>query len=302
MELFTPESMRLETQNCTAKKNRFSREHATLTRVNGELRDKYDHQCIRFAQLPFRSRFWIYIFQGGKWTFLLFTPLYAAVCLMLHIASRDYYVRADFSETFFGGATFISLPPLLCWFVGHIVINHFPTFWFRPPKGPLWELNRRTGLVTIFDYRRFRKEGVIKEFVAPFYEFDAYMITARDRHGSSYGLLLRHRYEDQLINFHTLLRPDDFKQRPCALWDFFQNYMDVSLPLPDIPLFEPHRHLDPVTAEYDRKHDRNPRYWIEMDDDAFKTEVNAMWKRIYEINTFGRPNLMARYVDYSDQR
>ncbi|EGH15788.1 hypothetical protein PSYMP_29489, partial [Pseudomonas amygdali pv. morsprunorum str. M302280] len=44
------------------------------------------------------------------------------------------------------------------------------------------------------------------------------------------GLLLQHRYEEQHINFHALLGPDDFQQRPCALWDFLQNYMDTSGP------------------------------------------------------------------------
>ncbi|RMR23585.1 hypothetical protein ALP91_04545, partial [Pseudomonas savastanoi pv. glycinea] len=77
-----------------------------------------------------------------------------------------------------------------------------------------------------------------------------------------------------------------------------QNYMDTSGPIPDIPLFEPYRHLDPVTASYDQQRGRNPRYWIDMDNETFKAEVDAMWQRVYAIDTFSRPNLMARYVDY----
>ncbi|AQX65759.1 hypothetical protein CTI50_25155 [Pseudomonas syringae pv. actinidiae] len=57
------------------------------------------------------------------------------------------------------------------------------------------------------------------------------MITTHDRHGCYHGLLLQHRYEEQRINFHALLGPDDFQQRPCALWDFLQNYMDTSGPI-----------------------------------------------------------------------
>ncbi|KPW48763.1 hypothetical protein ALO95_03017 [Pseudomonas syringae pv. antirrhini] len=262
------------------------------------LHQKYDQECMRFAQLPAYSKFWIYINLGGKWIFLIFTPFYALISLAMHVASKSSYTKVDFLEAFIGGSYFISLPFLLCWIIGHIVINHFPRIWFRPPKGPLWELNRRTGLVTIFGYKRHRKEGVIDEFIAPFYEFDAYMITTHDRHGSYYGLLLQHRYEEQRINFHALLGPDDFQQRPCALWDFLQNYMDTSGPIPDIPLFEPYRHLDPVTAIYDQQRGRNSRYWIDMDDATFKAEVDAMWQRVYAIDTFSRPNLMARYVDY----
>ncbi|MFS2196849.1 hypothetical protein ACCD02_32550, partial [Pseudomonas sp. Pseusp88] len=68
--------------------------------------------------------------------------------------------------------------PFICGLIGHIVVEYFPRIWLRAPKGPLWELNRRTGLVTIFDYKNFKKTGKIGEFTAPFYEFDAYIITS----------------------------------------------------------------------------------------------------------------------------
>ncbi|KPX16781.1 hypothetical protein ALQ08_04580 [Pseudomonas syringae pv. delphinii] len=286
---------RLQTKK-QEKINNHSYLKAPFYRVN--LHQKYDQECMRFAKLTAYSKFWIYISLGGKWIFLIFTPFYALISLAMHVASKNSNTKVDFLEAFIGGSYFISLPFLLCWLIGHIVINHFPRIWFRPPKGPLWELNRRTGLVTIFGYKRHRKERVIDEFIAPFYEFDAYMITTHDRHGCYHGLLLQHRYEEQRINFHALLGPDDFQQRPCALWDFLQNYMDTSGPIPDIPLFEPYRHLDPVTAIYDQQRGRNPRYWIDMDDATFKAEVDAMWQRVYAIDTFSRPNLMARYVDY----
>ena len=41
--------------------------------------------------------------------------------------------------------------------------------------------------------------------------------------------------------------------------------MDISKPLPDIPSMEPYRSMDPVTAAYDQKHKRPPRYWRDMD-------------------------------------
>ncbi|EGI00091.1 hypothetical protein PLA106_28773, partial [Pseudomonas amygdali pv. lachrymans str. M302278] len=39
---------------------------------------------------------------------------------------------------------------------------------------------------------------------------------------------------------------------------------------------------------YDQQRGRNPRYWIDMDDATFKTEVDAMWQRVYAIDTFSR--------------
>ncbi|MDO7930093.1 hypothetical protein Q6A51_25265, partial [Pseudomonas sp. KFB-139] len=186
------------------------------------------------------------------------------------------------------------------WLTGHIIVNYFPRIWFRPPKGPLWELNRRTGLVTLFDYKRFKKDGVIDERVAPFHEFDAYMTTTPDRHGPMHGLLLCHRYDDIQINLNSLFCPDDMTHKPCALWDYLQNFMDISRPLPDLPRHEPYRHLDPITAEHDRKYSRKQRYWMNMDDDTFKAKVNEMSYRIATIDTLIRPNLMARHVIYSD--
>lgn len=48
-------------------------------------------------------------------------------------------------------------------------------------------------------------------------------------------------------------------------WEIWQHFMDVSRPLPDIPMFEPYRHLDPTTIEWDKKHNRPPRLWRDMD-------------------------------------
>ncbi|MBN0077602.1 hypothetical protein JTL69_34980, partial [Pseudomonas aeruginosa] len=46
-----------------------------------------------------------------------------------------------------------------------------------------------------------------------------------------------------------------------AFWDCLQRYMDVTQPLPDLPVLEPSRPLDPVTAEHDRHTGRDPHYW-----------------------------------------
>ncbi|WP_413430791.1 hypothetical protein [Pseudomonas sp. Pseusp122] len=191
--------------------------------------------------------------------------------------------------------------PFICGLIGHIVVEYFPRIWLRAPKGPLWELNRRTGLVTIFDYKNFKKTGKIGEFTAPFYEFDAYIITSPDRQGSAMnGLSLAHRYSDKGTNFNGIIVPDNTTHMPCALWDFFQNFMDISRPLPDIPVHEAHRHLDPVTAEYDQKTSRDPRYWIDMDNDIFKAKLKEMRKRYNDIDTFRRVNLMLKHVKYID--
>ncbi|WP_082729306.1 hypothetical protein [Pseudomonas sp. St29] len=265
-----------------------------------ELHQKYDQERYRFAQLPFQSQFWLFIEVFGKWSFIIVLPIYLLACLL----GADH-PEGSFISNYYNNVTemfpVLMGPWLVCWLIGHVVINYFPKFWFRPPKGPLWEFNRRTGVVTFFDYKRFKKEGVIDEITAPFYEFDAYIVTSPDRQGLPMnGLFLIHRYRDIRINFNSLITPDNTLQRPCALWDFFQNFMDISRPLPDIPMYEPYRHLDPVTAEYDRQQQRPARYWIDMDDETFKAKVKEMLGKIDAIDTFNRPNLMANHVQYID--
>ena len=46
-----------------------------------------------------------------------------------------------------------------------------------------------------------------------------------------------------------------------AYWEMIQQFMDVSGPLPDVPIFEPFRHRDPVTAEWDQRTGRDPFKW-----------------------------------------
>src|SRR5690606_13788639 len=112
--------------------------------------------------------------------------------------------------------------PLFCWGLGSLVMNKFPRLWFKPSRGPIWELNRRTGLVTVFDYDNngdYKKTGAIGEITAPFYEFDAYLSTTPDRQGLPMNFLyLAHRYRDITINFASLVAPDRTPQMPLALW------------------------------------------------------------------------------------
>lgn len=56
---------------------------------------------------------------------------------------------------------------------------------------------------------------------------------------------------------------------PALLWEYYQHYMDVSRPLPDVPFFEPYRHLDPTTRKWDEEHNRPPRLWRDMDNDTY---------------------------------
>ncbi|WP_193074211.1 hypothetical protein [Pseudomonas sp. FME51] len=188
------------------------------------------------------------------------------------------------------------------WAIGSLVIHKLPRLWVRPARGPLWEFNRQTGMVTLFDYDNngeYKKNGSIGELTAPFHEFDAYVISSPDRQGLPLNVLeLTHRYRDIRFNLAPILHQSDDANEHFALWDYLQNYMDVSRPLPDIPYLEQFRHLDPTTVEHDRHTGRDPRYWVDMDDDTFKAKVKEVLAGIRNIDTLRRPNLMAQYVEY----
>lgn len=268
--------------------------------IDFHIRD--DHERFRYALLPASSHFWMYMLGGGRFLFFLFfiITFFIFMAELLDTEKTLLNVISDYSATLF---IFLGVP-LGCWLVGTVVIKLFPNLWIKASRGPIWELNRRTGLVTVFDYKNngeYKKNGTIGELTAPFYEFDAYIATSPDSQGMPINVLyLAHRYRNIMINFGALLCPGPDTQQACALWDFIQNYMDVSRPLPDLPQYEEYRHLDPTTAEHDRLTGRNPRYWIDMDDATFKQVIKEMHQRVDAIDTFERPNLMARYVTYVD--
>jgi hypothetical protein len=263
-----------------------------------ELHCKYDHERFRFAQLPFRSQFWLSLRTFCKWGMIILLPLCFLIDSLFEMDSSEFNIRELTNNSITLLIIKILLPP---WIISSIIVNYFPKVWFRPPKGPLWELNRVTGQVTIFNCARAKIQNKTADMVAPFHEFDAYIVTSPDRQGlPTNGLQLAHRYSNTTINLSALITPDNTTQRPCALWDFLQNFMDTQRPLPEIPMYEPYRNSDPTTFEHDKKNGRPARYWIDMDNDTFKEKVKEMLEKIDTIDTFARPNLMAKSVKYID--
>ncbi|HBO4049578.1 TPA: hypothetical protein NIC38_004317 [Pseudomonas aeruginosa] len=118
------------------------------------------------------------------------------------------------------------------------------------------EFNRLDGMLRF--KRRFRRL-----FVAPFDEFDPVLQLLPSGYGShDYALWLHHRYTDNKVCLATRVHSLGLdKVNALAFWDCLQRYMDVTQPLPDLPVLEPSRPFDPVTAEHDRRTGRDPHYW-----------------------------------------
>ncbi|MBW0149132.1 hypothetical protein [Marinobacter arenosus] len=121
-------------------------------------------------------------------------------------------------------------------------------------------------------------------FEAPFVEFDAYAERIIQHGGIFYRLMLVHRYTQKTFNQTSLSNIEAQKTEVQALWDMLQRFMDVSEPLPDVPRFEPFRHLDPVTVESDKRTGRHPRYWRDLDQaDWIQSEGAEMFRKQREF-------------------
>ncbi|GFM86961.1 hypothetical protein PSCICO_23600 [Pseudomonas cichorii] len=128
------------------------------------------------------------------------------------------------------------------------------------------EFNRVDGMVRF--KRRFRRL-----FVAPFEEFDPVLTLLPSGYGShDYTITLYHRYTNKKIYLATKMHSLGLdKANTLAFWDCLQRYMDVTQPLPDLPVLEQSRHLDPVTVAHDASTGRNPRRWRDQAITGWKT-------------------------------
>ncbi|AMQ88559.1 hypothetical protein [Marinobacter sp. LQ44] len=271
--------------------------------ANIDFHQRIDHERYRHATAALRTRILLFFNAFGNPVVIAFMMLPVTIGFFSH------WRLSPPDETF--GQMLIAFIPILAIFVGPLIAcNLVPTALFKlfprqlikPDKGPLWELNRRTGLVTVFHYDKkgaWGKTGQPEEETAPFYEFDAY--TSNELiHGGGvvHTLYLAHRYRNILIPIGTLIGKTS-PEECYALWDMFQNFMDTSRPLPDIPLWEEHRANDPVTAEHDQRTNRPPRYWRDMDNDTWKQKNDEMALQVLRLNTPGRLDIMRNSWAYS---
>jgi hypothetical protein len=150
--------------------------------------------------------------------------------------------------------TYILVISFFFFFAGYLGVK------YAPDKNNII-LNRRTGMVL---FERKRKE-------VPFAEIDGYYWAAQNPVGWKYQLQMGHRYLP--LGFGDFIE-DVERSWVQARWEFYQQYMDIKMPLPDVPAFEPFRHLDPTTAAYDKEHNRPPHYWRDMTEEQVRKEIN----------------------------
>src|SRR5690554_213232 len=253
----------------------------------------WDHQRLRFLNEKMGLKFLILVFPltwaftlliGGLaligWsigTFLIpILPATVVVVLLVVLAAAWIFF------------SFWIIPPTTNWLMTNVVGALLKPFEKTLEKkldetleDGCSEFNRVTGQVKF-------ALGKGRSFEAPFVEFDAYVERVVQRGGIFYRLMFVHRYTQKQFNKTSLSNIEAEKTEVLALWDMLQRYMDVTQPLPDMPRLEPFRHLDPVTAKYDQTTGRNPRYWRDLDLEAWQKGEGAELLRNQRQYAWGR--------------
>lgn len=258
---------------------------------------RIDHEVIRCEPGALRTRVLQFIYALGKAGLMLMAPTFILTSVAMYFAVDGWETLVEAKNYLL----FMLLIPALLWQISFWIFSLLPTWAIKPGRGPLWELNRRTGMVTVWDYpkrRIFQKRCPAKVIEAPFFEFDAILQTLPDRFGVTFTLCLYHRYQKCLVGFDRIISRQPNGEICFAFWDVIQNYMDVSQPLPDAPILEPHRLNDPVTAEHDRRVGRTPQYWRDMDGQTWRKLTSEMMEKVRNINTLERSDLMRQSVNF----
>ncbi|EEZ39565.1 hypothetical protein [Photobacterium damselae] len=222
--------------------------------------DGYNERQIREITLPWWGLIYFYAVTFAKGTALIMMPMAFLVFGGMNLS--DDSIQSDFNQIYFG-LTCILIVCLIIW-------GSFSLFNGKIPVKTLFSLSRETGMVTLHG------SGNKVLFSHPFIEFDCYLTTTPTPQGFfDYQLFLVHRYNGykhgvpigRFINGSKQL--DEYKR----LWNMIQAYMDVSQPLPDIPMNEPFRDKDSATIAYDKAHNRKPDFWFSMSDEEFEQAV-----------------------------
>ncbi|MBA2777280.1 hypothetical protein [Billgrantia kenyensis] len=203
-------------------------------------------------------RFYESLYGYGEVFSVIAIPLVAIIGFVIVMVATVYTTQPVFN--FLARSLGFILTPLNTWFASRAN---------RYMENRCSELNRHTGMVS---FAQGKKKPPLK---APFVEFDGYVERVVQRGGIFYRLMFVHRYSGKQFSQTSLSAIVDHKHEVHATWDMLQRYMDVSQPMPDVPRLEPFRHLDPTTAEHDRQTGRNPRYWRDLDLEAWKAGKGA---------------------------
>ncbi|SHO59070.1 hypothetical protein [Vibrio quintilis] len=251
----------------------------------------------RLEPYTFTGWLGLYLFMAGlaKTVMYFITPIGVALCLLPLFGSHGLE-GAIYAVSHF--LLYVTLPALvvytpMClfngpkWLVNGIVDKFFRIEHLSLFARKRFTLSRETGMVTLYG------KGNRVIFSHPFLEFDCILMSNPNHQGLlSHHLKLVHRYHDYnegAIDIGSMCGVHLSQEEYARVWNMIQQYMDVSQPLPDIPILEPFREQDETTVAHDKKTGRNPTYWREMTDDDYAKKLDEIivWQREEHIPATG---------------
>ncbi|WP_290631875.1 hypothetical protein [Aquisalimonas sp.] len=214
-----------------------------------------EQEALLAQRQPHRCRMWasrvdsvILIASIGAFAgFLGFASLVVIVLSFITDGVSEYSI-----QTLKVQGTYFFLPAFSIWLLCRLLVH---SGWFTLKRDT--RFYRDTGMVSLW---AGRKVGRVE---LPFAEFEAFASPVSTAVGTiRHRLGLIHRGTGYSAGYPGA-QVELWETQ--VIWEAMQQFMDVSRPLPDIPEFDGTRHLDPVTAEHDRKSGRPHRYWLDMD-------------------------------------
>ncbi|SEP17435.1 hypothetical protein [Aquisalimonas asiatica] len=220
-----------------------------------DLAEREPHRCRMWAS---RADPLVLIAQFGAFAGFIAVVSLAVVMLFLITDGLSEFARERISAQF----TYFFLPSFILWLLCRLLVR---SGWFTLKRDT--RFYRDTGMVSLW---AGRKVGRVE---LPFAEFEAFASPVSTAVGTiRHRLGLIHRGTGYSVGYPGA-QVDLWETQ--VIWEAMQQFMDVSRPLPDIPEFDGTRHLDPVTAEYDRKSGRPQRYWLDME----RSHASALHER-----------------------
>ena len=236
---------------------------------------RMDEECLRYTSQTKRNFFFGVIRGFGIIGMIFLVPISILVSLYGAYEKTSQNSYSFFDNLHWDTPIGITIACVFAWGGINLLYRLFPNWAAGYQPGPMWELNRASGKVMVFANPARRSTAWQVAHALPFAEFDCYLQSTPSHQGlPQFNLSLVHYREEAHVALVGMFGATSSHVEQRAAWDMLQRYMDTSQPLPDIPVFEIYRHLDPTTLEHDRHTGRQPRFWRDMDDATYARHVS----------------------------
>jgi len=238
---------------------------------------RMDEECLRYTSQTKRN-FIIGVIRVfgmvGFFCSLIVAAISVILDLFFFIGNENVNFKNELMAVL-GIYSYIWGGTLVLWGGANLIYRLFPNWASGYQPGPMWELNRATGKVIVFANPAKKSTAWQVAHELPFEEFDCYLQSTPSHQGlPQFNLSLVHYREEAHVALVGMFSATSSHVEQRAAWDMIQRYMDTTQPLPDIPVFEIYRPLDPASIEHDRRTGRNPRFWRDMDDATYERHVS----------------------------